>query len=152
MGDVEAALAFVARRSGRRRLPASAWAFTLSLELGWMDPAAARAFVARAQDSGLLAEEEGELAIRIDPEAVEVPRGFRPDPAARPAPAEAEGFLAWVDRVAQATAGSREAVLQRVAARQQEMAGMLTADAAILWLAREAGLDVQAAARRLIPG
>jgi hypothetical protein len=153
MGDVEAALAFVARRQGARRLPASQWPLILSLELGWMAPDQANAFIARATEAGLLRAEGESLHLTIDPATVAVPHRFRPDPAAAPitaAPA-AVGFLGWVDRVAQALKSDRAAVLAQVAALQGRLGGALSADVAVLWVAREAGLDVRAAARALIP-
>ena len=82
MGDAEAAFAFVARREGTRTMPAGRWAHTMSLELGWMAPQQAKAFVARAAEAGLLAEEVDGLRFVLDPRGVDVPRGFRPDPEA----------------------------------------------------------------------
>lgn len=201
------ALAFVARRQGKRAMPGSEWANVMSLELGWMAPGDARRFVAAAQAAGLLVPDGDELAFPDDPREVEVPRHFRPDPAALlratgdgaspagvaaspqesgavaepsapgrsadgsatqgagdagPAPGgardRAEGasgtpspgddpFLVWVAAVADAKDMDRAAVLAEVAALQERMGGLLTAEVAVLVLAREADLDVTEAAR-----
>lgn len=157
MSDLEVALAFVARREAKPVATASRWAHLLSFELGWMNPGQARAFVQRAVASGLLAAEGDSLRLVIDPATVTVPRGFRPDPSALPAPAtpsaaapEPDLFLGWVARLAAHNALTREQVLGKVAAVQERMGGLLTAEAAVLILAREAGLEVSIAARKAL--
>jgi hypothetical protein len=166
--DVEVALAFVARRQARAAMPANRWCHLLSLELGWMNPGQARAFVDRAVRAGLLAEDGADLRLVVDPARVEVPRGFRPKPDAEAAPPQAaagaaaagdgaasgpalepepDPFLGWVARIAAARGLTREQVLGQVAALQESMGGLLTAEAAVLLLARRNGLDVQAAAK-----
>lgn len=159
MSDLEVALAFVARREAKTAATGSRWAHLLSFELGWMNPGQARAFVQRAVAAGLLVAEGEALRLVIDPATVNVPRGFRPDPAALPAPAapsaappEPDLFLGWVARLASHNAQTREQVLGRVAAVQERLGGLLTAEAAVLLLAREAGLDVTVAARKALDG
>jgi hypothetical protein len=158
VSDVEAALAFIARRQARTAMPANRWCHLLSLELGWMNPGQARAFVDRAVRAGLLAEDGADLRLVVDPARVEVPRGFRPKPDAEAAPpqarpgeaaaaAEPDPFLGWVARIAAQRGLTREQVLGQVAALQESMGGLLTAEAAALLLARKNGLDVQAAAK-----
>jgi len=147
--EAEAAFAFVARRQGAPSMPPSRWEHLLSLEMGWMTPGQAKTYVQRALEAGVLVEEGGELRMRRDPRSVEVPRGFRPDPGAvmeRPE-APADPFLGWVDRVAEARGQDRAAVLEEVARRQDRLHGLLDAQAAVLRLAHEAGLDVAEAAR-----
>lgn len=153
MNEVEVALAFVARREARAAMSAARWSHLLSFELGWMNPGQARAFVQRAVAAGLLAEDGEALRFVLDPQAVEVPRGFRPDPQALPAaapasakPPEPDLFLGWVARLAAHQGATREQVLGRVAAVQERMGGLVNAEAAVLLLAREAGLDVAKAA------
>ena len=153
-GEVEVALAFVARRESKTVLSASRWSHLLSFELGWMNPGQARAFVDRAVAAGLLAPEGDALRLVIDPAKVEVPRGFRPKPdaaATRPPqapPPEPDPFLGWVAKLAAHQQATREHVLGRVAAVQERMGGLLSAEAAVLWLAREAGFDVAAEAAK----
>lgn len=143
--DMEIALAFLSRREAKRSMTANRWAHMLSLELGWMNPGQARGFVERAAKAGLLGADEDRLRLVIDPTTVEVPRGFRPKPDAvapdAPAP-EADLFLAWVAQLCVHGGVTRDHVLQRVTALQDRMGGMLTAQAAVLWLAKEAGFDV----------
>ena len=157
MSDLEVAFAFIARREAKPTASAARWAHLLSFELGWMNPGQARAFVQRAVAGGLLAPEGEHLRFVLDAQAIQVPRGFRPDPEALPAPAapssappEPDLFLGWVARLAAHHAQTREQVLGRVAAVQERMGGLLTAEAAVLMLARDAGMDVSAAARKAL--
>jgi hypothetical protein len=178
--DLEIAFAFIARRQASKAMSASRWSHMLSLEMGWMNPGQARAFVERGVRAGLLAPDGEVLRLVIDPQAVEVPRGFRPKAdagagdraaagvgAAQPqapgtgtptsttpasaagpsAPPPADPFLAWVAKVAAHRGLTREQVLAQVEATQTELGGLLTAEAAVLLLARRNGLDVADAAR-----
>lgn len=154
-GEMEVALAFIARREARLSMTAARWAHVLCFELGWMNPGQARAFVQRAIASGLLAPDGELMRFVLDPAGVQVPRGFKPNADALPAPAapsapqpEPDLFLGWVARLAAHHGAPREHILGRVAAVQERMGGMLTAEAAALWLAREAGMDVAEAARK----
>lgn len=145
--DMEAAFAFLARREAKRSMTASRWAHLLSLDMGWMNPGQARSFVERAARSGLLGVEEDRLRLVVDPAGVEVPRGFRPKhdadaPAGGQSTEAPDLFLGWVAKLCVHSQVPREQVLQRVAAAQERMAGLLNAEAAVLWLAKEAGLDV----------
>lgn len=152
-GEVEVAFAFIAKREARLSMTAARWAHVLCFELGWMNPGQARAFVQRAIASGLLTPDGELMRFVLDPATVQVPRGFKPDPAAiapaaptAPVP-EPDLFLGWVARLSAHHGAPREHILGRVAAVQERMGGMLTAEAAALWLARDAGLDVAQAAR-----
>lgn len=167
--DLEIALAFVARRQASKTMSAARWSHLLSLELGWMNPGQARSFVGRAQRAGLLAADGESLRLVIDPATVEVPRGFRPRPDAhttdpsRPngdggsaaesatatpaASPPADPFLAWLAKLAAHLEVPRDQVLAQVAAEQERMGGLLTAEAALLLVARRNGLEVAEAAR-----
>jgi hypothetical protein len=157
MGDVEAALCFVARRQAQRSLSRTHWVHALSFDLGWMGPDQARSFVERAEAAGLLAAEGDLLRLGIDPATVAVPPRFRPRPDAAPeggvgpSPSAGgrDGFASWLDRYAEVAGCDRTEALRRVAQRQGQVGGMLTADAALLWLSSEAGINVRAAAARL---
>ncbi|MEA3136584.1 MAG: hypothetical protein QOC71_865 [Thermoplasmata archaeon] len=174
--DLEIALAFIARRQATKAMSASRWSHMLSLEMGWMNPGQARAFVERAVRAGILAPDGELMRLVIDPTKVEVPRGFRPraeaeagtegaaapavppkstasappgataPTAAAAAAPPADPFLGWVAKVATARGLTRDQVLGQVAATQGEMGGLLTAEAAVLLLARRNGLDVAEAA------
>src|SRR5688572_17737382 len=149
MDGARLALAFVSRRQSARSLPRTRWVHILSLELGWMSPGQAGAYVDRAASAGLLRPQGESLELAFDPANVEVPRGFRPDPNEAPAPAAAaDPFVEWLDKVVAATRKTRADVLKDVEERQKRMGGMLTAEAALLWSAADAGLDVRAAAQK----
>ena len=150
MGDVERALAFVAARSGRAERPAMDWIHALSFELGWMSPTQATAFVARAKEAGTLWEERDLLRLTFEPASVQVPLGFRPDPAARPE-GRSDPFAGWVQQLSAKRGLAVPQVMEQVAARQSALGGHLTALAAVLWLSAEAGLAVRAEAAAFRP-
>jgi len=139
-------------------MPAAQWAHVLSLDLGWMPPAAARGFVEAGVRAALLRPDGDDLRLAVDPATVAIPVGFRPQPitaAASAPPAQAtpvaDPFLDWVDRLASDQAVERAAVLARVAEVQASMGGSVSALAALLWLAARAGLDVRATAAAVTP-
>jgi hypothetical protein len=154
VGDAEAALAFVATRQARRAMPPQEWVHVLSFGLGWMAPAQARQLVERALAAGLLATDGDDLRLTVDPASVAIPQLFRPRPGAQPetiaSPAPPDSFVAWLDAYARHAGCDRAEALRRVAARQEALHGLLTGEAALLWIAAEAGLDVRSAAGRLI--
>jgi len=154
MGDAEAAFAFVATRQARRSMRPEEWVHVMSFDLGWMAPAQARALVAAAQETGLLEADGEALRLAVDPATIQVPTLFRPRPDARPEPRAAapppDGFVAWLGTYERHAGCDRAEALRRVAHRQEELHGLLTGEAALLWLAAEAGLDVRSAAARLI--
>ncbi len=130
-------------------MPAAEWAHHLSLGLGWMAPGQASAFVGRAQAASILAQDNGLLRVTFAPETVDVPLGFRPDPSAAAPPrasSQGDAFADWLLRVAAQTGLARPAILTQVAERQARMGGLLSAFAALLWIAADNGLDVAAAA------
>lgn len=151
----EMALAFglVAQRQGRDFLPAGTWINVLSLDLGWMAPGLARAYVERALAGGVLVEREGLVGLPLRRET-HPPLGFRPDPHADPGSDRVDPFAQWLALVAQRTQRTREHILADVATLQRRFGGWLTAEAALLLLARENGLDtaaaIEEAARRLV--
>jgi hypothetical protein len=63
-----------------------------------------------------------------------------------PTPAAPDPFRAWVANVAAQRGATRDQVLAQVSATQEQMGGLLTAEAAVLLLARRNGLDVADAA------
>lgn len=145
--DLEVALAFVAKRQGRDASSAAEWRHVLSLELGWFTPAQAARFVEASVATGLLRADGDQLRLAFDRGSVQVPRGFRPDPAAIPdtsaSPPAEDPFIALVDRIAGRLGTKRSQVLETVAAVQERFGGHLEAEAAALRVALDAGLDVQ---------
>lgn len=139
------ALAFVARRQGATTLPTSTWAHVLSLELGWLPPGEAKAFVSACLDAGLLAGEPAALQVASD---VEVPRGFRLAPGTRPEAVEArDPFMELVASVSAGTGEPTGAVLSAMGELQQRH-GLLDAPAALLLWASE-HMDVRALAAQV---
>ena len=135
------ALAFVARRQGAKAMPAATWAHVLSLELGWLPPKDAKAFVAACLDAGLLAGDPATLQVPAD---VDVPRGFRLEPGVRPeAIGPSDPFLDLVQAVIAETGNDQGSVLGGMAEVQAAHGGLLDATAALLLWASGQGMDVR---------
>ncbi len=155
VNEAAQALAFVAKRAASRSLPAARWAHVLSLELGWMTPSQARAYVAGAKSAGLLQEEAEELSFVLDPDSVVMDRRFRPDPQALPeplpAPVEVQeldegGFSGWLRTLSSHLGQDAAATMDLVSEIQNRFGGHLGAYPALLIAAQEAGLDTTDAA------
>lgn len=120
-----------------------------------MSPAEATAFVERAVAAGILRPSAGDgLELSFDPDLAPAALGFRPDPRAVAANAPAgrpDVFLDHLALLQRATGLDRKACMDRVAARQAEAGGMLSATAAVLWLCAEAKVDVRHAAGQVKP-
>jgi hypothetical protein len=80
-------LAIAARREATDAMSRSQWVHIFSLELGWMAPGQARAYIDACADAGLLVGGD-RLSLSFAPAEVVIPRGFRPDPSELPTPAE----------------------------------------------------------------
>jgi len=151
-------------------MPEAAWAHVMSLELGWMAPGAAKAFVADCVASGLLVPETGEDQLRLgfDATTVTIPRGFRPptdlaatsststsrsspstssppstksSSPASPAP-PVDLFPALVARIAKERSTEKAEVMNEVTKVQERFGGKLSADAAAVRVAMAHGVDV----------
>ncbi len=131
-------------------MPESRWIHVLSLELGWMNPAQARAYIAAANAAGILQPDGDALRLAFDARTIDAPRGFRPDPDSVPRaitshapPPRMDPFMACVERIGKQTGKQRQQILEDVSNLQDQLGGLLTAEAAVLWVAHEAGMDVR---------
>lgn len=147
--DAQITLAFVAKRQGVDSMAASAWAHTLSLELGWMAPGVAKAFITDCQDAGLLSEEGDSLRLAFDRKAIDIPRGFRPPQDlsvdSAPAPKQAakgdDLFPRLVARIAEEKSMTKDEVMDEARAVQERFGGRLSAEAAAVRVAMAHDVD-----------
>jgi hypothetical protein len=116
----------------------------LSLDRDWFSPDQAKRLVDVAEGEGLLAREDGDLAVQFDPERVEVPDGFVPDESILQ---ERDTFRRVLDALIDAGIDKQEAVAA-INALQSDL-GVTVETAAVLH-ARRQGLDVTAAAERAL--
>jgi hypothetical protein len=153
--DAHIALAFVAKRQGQSVLPVAEWSHVLSLVLGWMPPGAAREFVKSAELAGLLSPVGESLELTFDAAIIKIPNRYKP-PAnmvveaadapmvATPAKSTDDSpiFPRLLQRLAEAKRIAKEAALLQVAEVQAKFGGRLTADAALVQVAMNHGLEV----------
>ncbi len=140
-------------------MPAADWAHVMSLDLGWLAPGAARQFVERCAEAGLLEEVDGALRPSFDRKTVDIPPRFRPGDNLMPEagtataastatePLESKDVFPQLLQQLEAEKGlDRSAILAEVDEVQEHFGGRLTADAAMVRVALGHGLDVREAA------
>ena len=76
--EAKIVLAFLFKRSGKKKLSASDLYLPLSLELKWLSTTEAKEFVERALSEKLLKKTKEGLSLTFDPSPIDVPFGFRP--------------------------------------------------------------------------
>ena len=79
--DLEQAVALLLRRFREPVVPEKDLVKAISLTLGWTKPSNAPHLIARAVRAGLLEQTANGLKATIDPNAIDVPFGFRPPEA-----------------------------------------------------------------------
>jgi hypothetical protein len=134
--SLRTAVAVPFRKSGRDALDESEFVVALSLDRDWFSPDQAKRLVDVAVTEGLLARDDGALAVQFDPDGVEVPGGFTPDESVL---RQRSTFERLLDAVVGAGVEKREAVadINRLKADLG-----LTVEAAAVVYARRQGVEV----------
>jgi len=135
--SLERAVAAPFLAEGRRRLSESDVVVALSLDRDWFTPDQAERLVDVAEGEGLLArEEDGDLVVQFDLDAIELSDGFVPDEEVL---RERDTFERLLDALVDAGADKREAVAA-INGLQSDLG--VTVEAAAVVYARRQGLDV----------
>jgi hypothetical protein len=132
------------RSKGRERLAESEFVVALSLDRDWFSPDQAKRLVDVAVSEGLLEREDGDLAVRFDPDEEAIPEEFYPDESIIQ---ERTTFQRVLDALVDEGAEKQEAVAG-INALQSELG--VTVEAAAVLYARHNGVDVTDAARRAL--
>ncbi|MFB6193849.1 MAG: DUF2240 family protein [Halobaculum sp.] len=138
--SLRTAVAVPFRSAGTDRLGEGEFVVALSLDRDWFSPDQAKRLVDAAEARGLIERTDEGLHATFDPGDVTVPDEFTPDDDVL---AEQSTFERIVDRLVADGVEKRDAVA--AANERQESAGVTLETAAVL-VARERGLDVDAAA------
>lgn len=186
-GELRQALALLYKRIGERTASETDLTKVMSLTLNWAKPSQAPHLLARGVNAGLLDKQEDIFTVTFEPDAIEIPFGFKPSEdlfsevempadtvssppdgpadegqdegepptepeAAKPPPATGQRPVLeeLLDEVAEHLEGGRKAAIAKVNARQDELEGMVTLDAAALIVAAEHGVAVAQAAERVL--
>lgn len=148
--SLEVTVAVPFRAKGRERLGEGEFVVALSLDRDWFSPNQAKRVVDVAVGRGLLAEDDGDLLARFDPDEVTVPEEFVPDESVL---REQSTFERVLDALVAAGVEKQTAVAA-VNERQRELD--VTLEAAAVLYARGEGVDVgdvaEAARRDLLSG
>ena len=78
VSESEAIIAFLFKRSGKEKMSFSDLYLTLSMELNWCPPEAAKTFVDTAVKQKLLSKNDEIVKPNFDIDKISVPLGFRP--------------------------------------------------------------------------
>ncbi|MGB9965034.1 DUF2240 family protein [Halobacterium sp. CBA1126] len=140
--SLRVAVAAPFRQKGKRRIPEQAFVVALSLDRDWMSPDQAKRLLDVATGEGLVERADGELVAAFDPEDVEIPDDFSPDPSLFQ---ERSAFERALDAVVDA-GHDRQETVAAVNQLQQELG--VTADAAAVVYARRRDVDVDGAAAK----
>ena len=130
------------RAKGRERVAESEFVVALSLDRDWFSPDQAKRLIDVAVGEGLVARDDGDLAVQFDPDDEPIPEEFRPDESIIQ---ERTTFQRILDALVDAGTEKQEAVAA-INALQSE-AGVTIEAAAVLYAHRN-GVDVTAHAER----
>ena len=136
------AVAVPFRAKGREKIPESEFVVALSLDRDWFSPDQTKQLVDVAVSEGLLAREDGALAVTFDVEEEAIPDDFRPDESIIQTRTT---FQRVLDAVVDAGASKQEAVAG-INALQSNLG--VTIEAAAVLYAHRRGVDVTDYARR----
>ncbi|WP_254535337.1 DUF2240 family protein [Halomarina litorea] len=140
--SLRSAVAAPYRAKGRDSIPESEFVVALSLDRDWFSPDQAKRLVDVAVSEGLLAREDGELAVTFDPDDEVVPEEFRPDESVIQTRTT---FQRVLDAVVE-TGESKQETVAGINALQSDLG--VTIEAAAVLYAHRRGVDVTDHARR----
>lgn len=164
--ETQQALAVVFRRFKEDEVPRDDLVKTMSLELSWTKPSTAENLLDRGLNAGYLDQDDGGLEATFDVSEVDVPFGFDPsdelfepvetDPQTGDEDASdgsdegTEVLEDLLDRIGEAVDGDRNRAVAAANAKQDELEGRVTLEAAALLTAHAEGLDVRDQAREVL--
>ena len=134
--SLEVAVATPFKTRAADRLGEGEFVVALSLEREWFSPDQAKRLADVAVGRGLLAEEDGDLVPRFDPDDVVVPEGFTPDESIL---REQSTFETALDAIVAAGVEKQRAV---AAINERQRALAITIEAAAVLYAKEHGAAV----------
>lgn len=134
--SLEVTVAAPFKHHAKARLGEGEFVVALSLDRDWFSPDQAKRLVSVAVGRGLLAEENGDLVPRFDPDEVAIPEGFVPDEAVL---REQSTFETALDAIV-ATGVDKQRAVAAINERQRTLA--VTIEAAAVLCAKEHGAAV----------
>ncbi|WP_170938348.1 MULTISPECIES: DUF2240 family protein [unclassified Halorubrum] len=134
--SLEVAVAVPFKHRAKERLGEGEFVVALSLDRDWFSPDQAKRLVDVAVGRGLVAEEDGDLVARFDPDDVFVPEGFAPDESIL---REQSTFETALDAIVAAGVEKQRAV---AAINERQRALAVTIEAAAVLVAKEHGAAV----------
>ena len=139
MSDILYTAAMPFKRKGVDSMKENDFVMALSMDLNWFKPAAARAFVKAAIETGILSMEIDMIKAQFNVEDVEIPIGFIPNSASF---TKIDIFEQIIERIMENTGDDKQSIIARINQKKSETRGLFTIEVLGILVARECGIQV----------
>jgi hypothetical protein len=147
--ETEIIIAFVFKRSGKTQLGFSDFYLTLSMDLNWFTPEAAKDFVNQAVKQKLLTKKEDQIKPAFDIKKITVPVGFYPSKKVfieekkveLPKKEEDDVFKLMVERIIEKSNLSEQEVIKKI--KEIEREKNITPEIAALLVGKEYAVPLE---------
>ena len=139
MSDILYTAAMPFKRKGVDSMKENDFVMALSMDLNWFKPAAARAFVKTAIETGILSMEMDMIKAQFNIEDVEIPIGFIPNSASF---TKIDIFEQIIERIMENTGDDKQSIIARINQKKNETRGLFTIEVLGILIAREYGIQV----------
>ena len=139
MSDILYTAAMPFKRKGVDSMKENDFVMALSMDLNWFKPAAARAFVKTAIETGILSMEMDMIKAQFNIEDVEIPVGFIPNSASF---TKIDIFEQIIERIMENTGDDKQSIIARINQKKNETLGLFTIEVLGILIAREYGIQV----------
>jgi hypothetical protein len=112
---------------------------TLSMDLNWFKPETARAFIDTAVEKGILSREKDMLNAQFSIDDINIPMGFKPDPASVE---EKDVFEQIVERIYANTGNEKQKIIAKINQKRNDTKGLFTIEVLGILVAREYDIQV----------
>lgn len=143
--ELKTIIAFLFKRSGKRKLDSSNLYLTISMDLGWFPPNEAKELINIAIDKKILVKEENRVKPNFDVEATSLPTGFQPTKQLSEIKKETikedvKIVEKIIKKISSKTKGNKQDILKNV--RRIEKEKKVAPEIAALLLGKERNVDI----------
>ena len=137
MSDLNYIVSMPFLRKGKETLKDNEFILSLSIDLNWFTPEAAKNMLAQAEKEGLVKREGGNIIPSFDISSVKIPEGFRP----REDVFEKKSlFDRTIERVTQATGMEKRKVISLINKKHEELSKLVEIEVSAILVALEQGI------------
>jgi len=139
MSDLTYTVSMPFKRKGKDALKDTEFILALSLDLKWFNPEQAKIILSEAQKSGLLKREGEMVRPSFDISGIEIPSGFKPEPANLP---KKPIFDRIIERIIAGTGIEKRKVIAMINKKQEELSKQVEIEVSAILVAVENGVMV----------